>query len=80
LTRRQLQGASWHHVGAGLYVWAELTWTPAQVLAAAHQRLPGGATFSGKTAAWLHGLDLPPCDPVEVTVPDGCGISARAGL
>ena len=29
------------------------------------------AVFSGRTAAWLHGLDLPACDPVEVTLPLG---------
>jgi very-short-patch-repair endonuclease len=36
--------------------------------------------FPGRTAAWLHGLDLPPCDPVEVTVLRQAGVSARAGL
>jgi hypothetical protein len=25
--------------------------------------------FSGKTAAWLHGLELEPCDPIEMIVP-----------
>jgi hypothetical protein len=25
--------------------------------------------FSGKTAAWLHGLKLEPCDPIEMIVP-----------
>ena len=34
-----------------------------------NQRLPVGAMFSDRTAAWLHGVDLPPCDPVEVTLP-----------
>jgi hypothetical protein len=50
------------------------------MLAAARRRLPSEAVFSGRTAAWLHGLDFPPCDPVEVMVPDGCGVSARAGI
>lgn len=38
------------------------------------------AAFSGFTAGWLHGL-VPefPC-PVEVTVPNGHGISIRAGM
>jgi len=80
LTRKQLQGSSWRRLGRGLYVWAGLTAGPALVLAAALRRLPADAAFSGRTAAWLHGLDLPPCDPIEVTVPVGCGISARAGL
>ena len=30
---------------------------------------PPGAVFSGKTAAWLHGLEIEPCDPIDVTVP-----------
>jgi hypothetical protein len=28
-----------------------------------------GAAFSGRTAAWLHGLDLAPTDPIEATIP-----------
>ena len=49
-------------------------------LQAAAQRLPPTAAFSGRTAAWLHGLDLPPCDPIEVTVPKSAGIAARVGM
>ena len=30
---------------------------------------PPGAVFSGKTAAWLHGLEIEPCNPIEMTVP-----------
>ena len=80
LTRRQLQGASWRRVGSSLYVRAALADNPALLLAAIHRHLPAGAAFSGQTAAWLHGLELPPCDPVEVTIPESCGISARAGI
>ena len=80
LTRRHLQGASWRRVGSSLYVWAPLADKPALLLEAVHRRLPAAAVFSGQTAAWLHGLDLPPCDPVEVTVSESSGISARAGM
>ena len=38
------------------------------------------AVFSGRTAGWLHGLDLPPCDPVEVTLPMGSHTSRLAGI
>jgi len=38
------------------------------------------AAFSGRTAAWLHGIDVEPCDPIEATIPKGIGISARSGL
>jgi hypothetical protein len=43
-------------------------------------RLPAAAVFSGRTAAWLHGLDVPPCDPVEVTLPRLATTSRRAGV
>lgn len=80
LTRRQLQGASWRRIGSSLYLSAALPDDPARLLAFVHRRLPAVAAFSGQTAAWLHGLDMPPCDPVDVTIPESCGISARAGM
>src|SRR5262249_9264250 len=45
-----------------------------------HTRCPVAAGLSGQTAAWTIGLGLPPCDPVEVTIPESGGISARAGM
>lgn len=50
------------------------------MLEAARSRLPSSAAFSGLTAAWLHGIDVGPCDPIEATVPKGAGVSARAGM
>ena len=38
-------------------------------LRAALELAPPGAVFSGKTAAWLHGLEIEPCDPIEMIVP-----------
>jgi very-short-patch-repair endonuclease len=49
------------------------------VLSAALLRLPDIAAFSGFTAAWLHGIDVP-YQPVEATVPDDAGVSARSGM
>jgi hypothetical protein len=49
------------------------------MLTAIARRLPIGAAFSGRTAAWLHGLDVVPCDPIEVTIPKQFRISRRAG-
>jgi very-short-patch-repair endonuclease len=80
ITRRQLQASGFRRLGPRTYALAGLAETPALLLAAVLPRLPPGAAFSGRTAAWLHGLDLPPCDPIEVTVPDGSGVSARAGI
>jgi very-short-patch-repair endonuclease len=49
------------------------------MLGAVARRLPEGAAFSGHTAAWLHGLDVAPCDPIEVTIPERIGSGRRAG-
>jgi hypothetical protein len=56
-------------LGSGLYRWVGLKESPHMMLTAVAKRLPGGAAFSGRTAAWLHGLDVAPCDPIEVTIP-----------
>ena len=80
LTRKQLRGRSWRRISTGLYAWAGIAEVPALVLAAVGRRLPAGAAFSDRTAAWLHRLDLPPCDPVEVTIPHAGRVSGRAGV
>jgi len=80
LTWKQLQGASWRRIGTGRYVWSGLGSRPGLVLTAVSHRLPAGAAFSGRTAGWAHGLDLPPCDPIEVTVPPRSPRSALAGV
>lgn len=51
-----------------------------ETLKDALRRLPAGAAFSGLTAAWLHGIDVVPCDPIEVTVPEDAGVSGRVGM
>lgn len=51
-----------------------------QVLQAAWRRLPAQAVFSGLTAAWLHGLDVDPIDPIEFTVPKSLGVTTRSGM
>jgi len=66
-------------MGSGLYRWTGLQESPLLTLAAVARRLPSGAAFSGRTAAWLHGLDLSPCDPIEVTIPEPFGSSRLAG-
>jgi hypothetical protein len=69
LARWHLEGASWRRIGPRLYTWAALAETPALSLHAARLRIPPSAAFSGKTAAWLHGLDVPPCDPIDAILP-----------
>jgi hypothetical protein len=80
LSRRSLEGASWRRIGPGIYISAGLARDPLHKIEAARRRLPAGAAFSGLTAAWLHGLDATPCDPIEVTVPPDAGVSGRAGI
>jgi hypothetical protein len=80
LTKDHLLGASWSRLGGGFYALRAIADDPDVVLAAASRRLPMNAVFSGRTAGWLHGLDLPPCDPVEVTLPLGSHISRLAGI
>lgn len=63
-----------------MYVWSELRDDPMHRLEAARRRLPTGAAFSGLTAAWLHGIDVAPCDPIEATVSSAAGVSARVGI
>lgn len=70
----------WRRVGPGLYAPARSADGPLLQLAAATLRLPAVAAFGGLTAAWLHGIDVPPCDPVEVIVPKGVGVSSRSGM
>jgi hypothetical protein len=80
LSRWHLEGSSWRRVGPGIYAWAALADTPDLKLAAAQQQLPPTAVFSGLSAAWLHGLDVAPCAPIEATIPKGGGVSGRSGL
>jgi very-short-patch-repair endonuclease len=80
LTKDHLLGASWRRLGGGFYALRAIAHNPEVVLAATTRRLPTTAVFSGRTAGWLHGLDLPPCDPVEVTLPLRCHTSRLTGI
>jgi very-short-patch-repair endonuclease len=80
LTKDHLLGASWRRLGGGFYALRAIADDPKVVLAAISRRLPTTAVFSDRTAAWLHGLDLPPCDPIEVTLPPGCHTSRLVGV
>jgi hypothetical protein len=49
-------------------------------LEAAWFRLPAEAVYCGLTAAWLHGLDVDPCAPIEFIVPKELGVTTRSGM
>jgi very-short-patch-repair endonuclease len=76
----QLLGTSWKRLGPGLYAWREVAEAPITRLMAAKRRLPDAAVFTGPTAAWLHGLDAPPCSPIEAAVPSTTSTSRLVGL
>lgn len=79
VSKQQLRGASWHRLGAGFYAWREIAGERSVLLASIAQRMPQAAVFSGRTAAWIHGLDVDPC-PVEITMPVQSCVSHVAGV
>lgn len=79
-TWRNLQTKSWRRLSRGQYASTEIPDDIELRLKAAQQRLPGRFAFSGRTAAWILGLDLSPCDPIEATVPRGISVRSRAGI
>jgi hypothetical protein len=75
-----LQGVSWKRLSTGHYIWAQLPDDPRHLLQVLQSSLPPEAAFSDRTAGWLLGLDLQPCQPAVVTVPDGLGSWSRPGV
>jgi very-short-patch-repair endonuclease len=77
---RSLQTNSWRRLSRGQYAWTDIPDNTELRLEAAQKRLPNPFAFSGRTAAWILGLDLSPCDPIEATVPRGISVRSRAGI
>ena len=50
------------------------------LIRAFERELPGSAVFMGRTAAWIHGLDIEPLNPVQVAVPPPLRLASRIGL
>src|SRR5579864_5065579 len=80
VSRAQLLGASWRRLSRGLYAWHEIAEGPMTRLIAAKLRLPDAAVFTGPSAAWLHGLDIAPCSPIEAAVPSTSSTSRLVGV
>lgn len=80
LSRKALAGKSWRHIGRGLYCWKRLRHDSLGLLIAWRNLLPSEAAFAGNTAAWLHGLDVDPINPVEVAVPPRVTARSRRNL
>lgn len=75
-----LQTRSWIRLSRGQYAWRGLQADTRLRLRAVHERMPPSYAFSGRTAAWLLGLDMPPDNPIEVTVDREVAVRARAGI
>lgn len=79
LTAAKLRRGVWQRVGPALYAKGSRADLVEIRLAAVQIRLPVLAAFSERTAAWLHGLDLAPCAPIQVVAAPEAKISARSG-
>lgn len=75
-----LQTRHWKRMARGQYSWTGLPDDIDLRLRAAEHRLPPSYAFSGRTAAWILGLDMPACDPIEATVAREVKAHARVGL
>ena len=78
ISKQQLRGAIWRRLGGGFYAWREIVEDPMVALGSVAGRIPPHAVLSGRTAAWIHGLDVKP-RPIEVTLPAASCISRIAG-
>jgi very-short-patch-repair endonuclease len=79
-TWRSLQANGWRRLSRGQYSSTQIPDDAELRLKAAQQRLPTPFAFSGRTAAWILGLDLSPCDPIEAIVPRNLSVRSRAGI
>ena len=64
----------------GQYAWSGVPQDNNLKLQAVAKRMPAKFAFSGRTAAWILGLDMPPCEPVEVSLARDVPVRARAGV
>lgn len=80
LTPSALRGKEWQRLGKGIYRWAHADTDPWLLLRVWRRLMGDGITFSGYTAAWMHGLKCAPTMPVEVTVPVSSPARSCSGL
>lgn len=81
LSREQLRSGAYRRLYRDVYVCAEIPDSQELRVKAACLIVPPGAVLSGRTAAWVHGVDVRRADePVEITVPPKMSIWPRAGL
>jgi hypothetical protein len=80
LTRWHLQSSGWRRIRPGTYVWNGLADNPTLKLEALRARRPASAAFSGRAAAWLHGLDAILFEPITMACFEDCDVVVRSGF
>ncbi len=80
LTLSSLKSQEWKRLGSELYCWRGLPPDPWLILDAWRRLLGDTVTFSSRSAAWLHGLDVNPVNPVAVTAPSDSALRSCHGL
>src|ERR1700674_2191218 len=75
-----LQTKIWARLSRGQYAWTGLPQDAKLKLRAVAERMPAKYAFSGLTAAWILGLDISWCEPIEVTIGRDVPVRARAGV
>jgi very-short-patch-repair endonuclease len=80
VTLSMLRGKAWRRLGSKLYCRSGMHEDPWKLLLALRRGLPDEAAFAGATAAWLHGLDLHPDNPVGIVVRADSSVRTRPGL
>ena len=79
LTLSALKSSAWIRLGDQLYASRQAPDSPWLLLEALHRITPD-LTFAGRTAAWMHGLDFNPSNPVEAIAPPAASSRTRAGI
>src|ERR1700687_3947549 len=80
LERWHLEGESWHRLRRGIYIWTGIPESPVLKLEAARLTRPAAKAFSGKTAAWLHGLEAILHEPITMATFEDCDVVVRRGF
>src|SRR2546421_1704038 len=75
-----LQTKLWTRMSRGQYAWTGIPRDAWLKMRAVAERMPAAHAFSGLTAAWLLGLDVSWCEPIEVTIAREVPVRARAGV
>ncbi len=80
LTLSSLKSKAWKRLGSELYCWRDMPSDPWLVIDAWRRLLGEQVTFSARTAAWIHGLEVDPVSPVAVIAPSDSSLRTCNGL